>query len=96
MAIEVNQKSVRYSYNQIKNQLKSYIVAANSLTFLVNQQRQVQMTGDQIVEYILSNLPRRQILELLEMLEIIKSRNSSTINYLQYILHGIDQNKEKK
>jgi len=96
MEIEVNQKSDRYSYNQIKNRLQSYIVSANSLTFLVDQQRQVQMTGDQIVEYILSNLPRRQILELLEMLEIIKSRDSNTLHYLQYILHGIVQNKVRK
>lgn len=96
MAIELNQKSDRYSYNQIKQQLKSYIFPVNSLTFLVNQKMQVEMSGEQIVEYILANLPRRQILELLEMLEIIKGRNSNAINYLQYILHGIDQTKIRK
>jgi len=96
MAIDVNQKSDRYSYNQIKEYLYSYIFPANSLSFLVNQKLEVEMSGDQIVDYILANLPRRQILELLEMLEIIKNRNSSPISYLQYILHGIDQYKERK
>ena len=94
MAVELNHRAERYSYNQIKELLKSFICPSNSLSFMINQKKEIEMTGEQLVEYILTNLPRRQILELLDMLRIIKNRNSEPINYLQYILHGIDRNKE--
>ncbi|MBS4175010.1 hypothetical protein [Bacillus sp. FJAT-49736] len=91
----LDRKSEKYSYNQIKEKLKSYIFPANSLNFIVDRKLQVKMSGNQIVEYILANLQRRQILELIEMLEIIKNRNSNIINYLEYILNGINQHKER-
>jgi hypothetical protein len=94
MVVEINQDSVKYSYNQIKKQLNAYICPTTSLTIMINHNKKVEITGDKLVEYLITNLQRRQILELLEILKIIQNRNSETINYLHYILQGILPNVE--
>lgn len=80
---------IRLSHNQVKNMLYQNLQSLQQLTIKLNKEKSVKLTKDQVVEILMSNLQRKEVIEIIHMLSLIVGRDSSVNAYLQYILLGI-------
>ncbi|MGE8203105.1 hypothetical protein ACQKP0_00865 [Heyndrickxia sp. NPDC080065] len=98
--IEFNPKedysNVRISLNQIKGLLNTYIRPVKGLKIKTNDGDRFEVNNETLINHLLVNLNRNQLLELLHMLQIISNRKSNIQHYLEYILQGISIGDTRK
>ncbi|GIN85054.1 hypothetical protein J6TS2_14400 [Heyndrickxia sporothermodurans] len=80
---------IRLSHNQVKNMLYQNLQSVQEITVQLNKDKVESLTKDEVVEVFLTNLHRKEIIEIIHMLSLIVSRGSKVKSYLQYILLGI-------
>ncbi|MCI1590042.1 MAG: hypothetical protein LKH79_05755 [Heyndrickxia oleronia] len=84
------------SHNQVKQMLNHYLNSIRNMTIQLNEETLIKLTKVQVVDVLLENLKRKEIVELIHMLTMINQRQSDVSSYMKYILSGILAYKEKK
>ncbi|MEC1376229.1 hypothetical protein P9D39_18200 [Heyndrickxia oleronia] len=84
------------SHNQVKHMLNQYLNSIKNMTIQLNEETLIKLTKGQVVDVLLENLKRKEIVELIHMLTMINERQSDVSSYMKYILLGILAYKEKK
>lgn len=81
--------NVRISLNQIKGLLNTYIRPLKGLKVRSSEGDLFEVNTETLIQLLLANLSRNQLLELLHMFQIINKRKSNIQHYLEYILQGV-------
>lgn len=81
--------NIRLSRNQIKKMLYQNLQCIQQITLQTSDETKQFLTKEEIIEIILTKVHRREVIELIHMISLIKNRHSNVSDYLQYILMGI-------
>ncbi|MGE8206916.1 hypothetical protein ACQKP0_20605 [Heyndrickxia sp. NPDC080065] len=83
---------IRLSQNQVKRILNQSLQPLKYVNIEINNNEKLELKKEQIVELLLINLKRNEVVELIHMLQLILGRKSEISSYIKYILIGILSN----